>query len=81
MKRKILVLAMTVLLVVSALVLSSCYKEIDSDDSEKHRDTQQIFVYVDKDTGVNYLMWNKGYGAAMTVRLNADGSLRVSEVD
>lgn len=38
-------------------------------------------VYVDPYTGVNYLRFGAGYGCSVCVRINADGTPYVSEVD
>ena len=36
---------------------------------------------VDKETGVNYLLWKSGYGAGITPLLDADGNVVVTELD
>ena len=42
---------------------------------------EDVSVYVDPDTGVNYLIYEPGSRkCAMTVRLNRDGSVMVDEV-
>ena len=38
-------------------------------------------VYVDNETGVNYLICDRGYGGGICPRYNADGTLYVSEVE
>ena len=43
----------------------------------------EMHVYVDNETGVEYLLYTKGSGASTTAcmapRLNADGSVKVKE--
>lgn len=41
--------------------------------------TDDIQVYVDPETGVNYLIYDGGYDGGITVRYNADGSIMVTE--
>ena len=38
-------------------------------------------ILVDKETGVNYLLWRSGYGAGMTPLLDADGKVIVSKAE
>lgn len=38
-------------------------------------------IFVDKETGVNYVYVSTAYGKGITVRLNADGTPYVSEVN
>jgi hypothetical protein len=38
-------------------------------------------IYVDEDTGVNYIFYKSGYGGGLSPRYNADGTLYVSEVE
>ena len=35
--------------------------------------TKYVEVFVDKQTGVNYLLFKSGYGAGLTVLLDKDG--------
>ena len=44
-------------------------------------DSRSVNVYVDKETGVNYYTFHKGYAGGITVRVNADGSPYISEVE
>lgn len=37
-------------------------------------------LLVDKETGVTYLLWNSGYGSAITPLLNADGMLVITQL-
>lgn len=37
-------------------------------------------IYIDKETGINYIIFNILYKGGMTVRLNKDGTPYVSEV-
>ena len=38
-------------------------------------------IYIDKETGINYIIFNTLYKGGMTVRLNKDGTPYVSEVN
>ncbi len=38
-------------------------------------------IMVDKETGVNYLLWKSGYGAGITPLLDSDGKVIVSKLD
>ena len=38
-------------------------------------------IFVDKETGINYIIFDALYGGGMTVRLNKDGTPYVSEVN
>lgn len=78
MKRKILLLV-----VVIGLMLCGCAVE-EKNEKEKEKEEsritkvyedgeQRIFIYVDNETGVQYLYKYFGYGAGLTVLLDADG--------
>lgn len=38
-------------------------------------------IMVDKETGVNYLLWKSGYGAGITPLLDSDGKVIISKID
>jgi hypothetical protein len=49
------------------------FEVIYKDGSElKNEGVRQILV--DKETGVNYLLWKAGYGAGITPLLDSDGN-------
>ena len=53
------------------------FKVIYKDGSElKEAGARQILV--DKETGVNYLLWKSGYGAGITPLLNDEGKPIIS---
>lgn len=54
---------------------SERFKLIDSYKSL----TSEIKVFVDNDTGVQYLMYKSGYGVGVTVMVDADGNPLVKE--
>lgn len=54
---------------------SERFKLIDSYESL----TSKIKVFVDNDTGVQYLMYKSGYGVGVTVMVDADGNPLVKE--
>ena len=37
-------------------------------------------ILVDRETGVNYLLWKSGYGAGITPLLDAEGKVVISEL-
>ena len=39
------------------------------------------YIYIDEDTGVNYLVYSVGYKAGMSVRYNSDGSLYITDLE
>ena len=63
-------------------MLTAC-GNTDAENKNKYiQDYNSKFkIFVDKDTGVNYVYVGTGYGEAITVRLNADGTPYVSEVN
>lgn len=38
-----------------------------------------VTVYIDPETGVNYLIYEGGYDGGITVRYNSDGTIMVTE--
>ena len=52
----------------------------DSDMKKiKGNDADEVMVYVDPETGVNYLIYTDYYKGGITVRYNADGSVMVTK--
>lgn len=43
--------------------------------------TTCVYTFVDEETGVNYIIYSGYYKGGITPRLNADGSLYISEVN
>ena len=43
--------------------------------------TDEIEVFVDPNTGVNYLIYDGNYGGGMTLRINADSTPYVTSLD
>ena len=67
-------------LIVILMVLCSLLVGCDTDFKEvEGNKTDDIQVYVDPETGVNYLIYDGGYDGGITVRYNADGSIMVTE--
>lgn len=58
------------------MFLVGCSSDLEHIDGN---DTNYVVVYVDPETGVNYLVFQKGYRGGITVRYNADGSIMVTE--
>lgn len=66
-----------VILMVWCSLLVGCgdtdFKEVDGNK------TREIQIYVDPETGVNYLIYDSYRKGGITVRYNADGSIMVTE--
>ena len=56
-------------------------KEIEATTPYEMDIAPPVEVYVDNETGVNYLICDRGYGGGICPRYNADGTLYVSEVE
>ena len=72
--KKVLILVMCLVMV---LVMMGCG---DSEPNEVNA-SGLYAIYVDEDTGVNYIFYKSGYGGGLSPRYNADGTLYVSEVE
>ena len=67
-----------VILMVWCSLLVGCDTDFKKIEGNK---TDEIEVYVDPETGVNYLIYDGGHDGGITVRYNADGSIMVTEKD
>lgn len=67
---------LVVILMVWCSLLVGCDADFKKIEGNK---TDDIQVYVDPETGVNYLIYDGGYDGGITVRYNADGSIMVTE--
>ena len=67
-----------IVLVASCLLLGGCSEDFEKIEGNKSNEVQ---VYVDPETGVNYLIYRGGYKGGITVRYNADGTVMVTEVE
>ena len=76
-KNKVAICATIVLC--TALMGSSCEGKDTEIDSEGDFSVQSVQYVVDQETGVNYVYYSSHGG--ITPRLNADGSLYVSDVN
>ena len=54
--------------------------EVTFRDGSQLKDEGVRQILVDKETGVNYLCWKSGYGAAITPLLDSEGKSVVMEV-
>lgn len=67
-------------LVVILMVLCSLLVGCDTDFKKvEGNKTNEIQIYVDPETGVNYLIYQDYNEGGITVRYNADGSIMVTE--
>ena len=67
---------LVVILMLWCSLLVGCDTDFEKVDGNK---TNSIKVYVDPETGVNYLIYDDPYRGGITVRYNADGSIMVTE--
>lgn len=75
MKRKVLLGLM-----IFTTLLSGCNKEDINKILEYKEKNYKISEYVDKETGVHYLIYKEGYKGGITVRYNADGSVYTTKI-
>ena len=70
------------ILVAVMVVLTAC-GNVDAENKTKYiQDYNSKFkIFVDKETGINYIIFDGIYAGGMTVRLNKDGTPYVSEVN
>ena len=83
MRKKIICFILTLTIV----MLTAC-GNTDAENKTKYiqdywgsPDDEQYSIRVDKETGVNYIVYDGFYGCGITPRLNADGTPYVSEVN
>lgn len=78
MRKKIICFILTITIV----MLTAC-GNTDAETKTKYiQDYNSKFeIYIDKETGINYIIFNTLYKGGMTVRLNKDGTPYVSEVN
>lgn len=67
---------LVVILMVWCSLLVGCSTDFNKIEGNK---TNEIEVYVDPETGVNYLIYQDYNKGGITVRYNADGSIMVTE--
>ena len=74
----------SLILVIAIILLVGCaeveYAEADT-QINYIQDDRCCRIIVDKKTGVNYIVFSDLYQGGLTVRLNADGTPYVSEID
>ena len=54
--------------------------EVTFRDGSQLKDEGVRQILVDKETGVNYLCWKSGYGAAITPLLDSEGKVIVTKL-
>lgn len=67
---------LVVILMVWCSLLVGCSTDFKKVDGNK---TNEIQIYVDPETGVNYLIYQDYNKGGITVRYNADGSIMVTK--
>ena len=75
-----LILVMTILFSITGCVNVE-YAEADTETGYIQDGNSGCYIYVDKETGVNYMIYSCGRKGGITVRLNADGTPYVSGVN
>ena len=55
--------------------------EVTFRDGSQLKDEGVRQILVDKETGVNYLCWKSGYGAAITPLLDSEGKVIVTKLN
>lgn len=72
----------SLILVITIMLLVGCSNAGTNTQTNYMQDTNTWRIVVDKETGVNYIVYNGGRsGIDIIPRLNADGTPYVSEVD
>jgi outer membrane biogenesis lipoprotein LolB len=71
----------SLILVIAIALLVACAETTEADTQNDYIQDSNFSIYEDKKTGVNYIVYNRYKYGGMTVRLNADGTPYVSEVE
>ena len=66
-------------LFVTAVIMLLTFTGCGEKDSIERVDTSRVYIYVDPETGVNYLLYHGGYAGGMTVRLDENGDVIVTK--
>ena len=72
--KKVLILVMCLLMII---VMTACTNTEVIDVGIM----RSYMVYIDKETGVNYMVYDDGKSGGICPRYNADGTLYISEVE
>ena len=69
--------------VVCICFLTACSGDQDQNQGavQSAYDSHKMHIYVDPETGVNYLVYESYRRGGVSVRYNADGTLYVSDID
>lgn len=73
------------LLIITIILLTGCEaehvnKKQETNDAYYIQDKLNFVFYVDKETCVEYIIFNGGYKGGITPRLNTDGTLKLNEI-
>lgn len=73
------------LLIIIIILLTGCgtesiNKKHETNDTYYIQDSLNFDFYVDKETCVEYIIFNGGYRGGITPRLNADGTLKLNKI-
>ena len=73
------------LLVIIIILLTGCgaesiNKKHETNDTYYIQDSLNFDFYVDKETCIEYIIFNGGYRGGITPRLNADGTLKLNKI-
>lgn len=76
MKRICLIICMCLSL---SVILCGCSENTSNEIEEFSENYEErVYVYIDPETRVNYLIYNGYYKSGITVRYNQDGSIMVT---
>ena len=73
------------LLIITIILLTGCgaepiNKKHETNDAYYIQDKHDFDFSVDKETCVEYIIFNGGYKGGITPRLNADGTLKLNKI-
>ena len=71
----------SLILVITIILLVGCVEVTEADTQTKYIQEGNFYIRVDKETGVNYIIYDNLNKGGITVRLNADGTPYVSGVN
>ena len=73
----------SLILVIAIALLVACAETTEADTQTEYMQDYYCDIYVDEETGVNYIIYNNYHcdNGGITVRLNADGTPYISEVN
>lgn len=70
-----------ILLAIAVIMLSGCGKSIDENKKIRYIQDEGSVYYtmIDKETCIEYIKYSCGYQGGLSVRYNADGTIKISK--